>query len=244
LAGAHTPVKIVRDGFAARIIGLFSTSIGLCAKTCGMMLTRRSFSSLALLLAAAPRCMGQAEVPAEAAGQSTPKAAQLIKAARSQIGVTVQYDPSYSSLAFPNGDVPRHKGVCTDVVIRAYRDAFGADLQALVNADMKANFSAYPKIWGLKRTDANIDHRRVPNLRVFLQRQGAALPVSSTPADWEPGDIFTSMIDGRLPHIGIVSDRLARNGNPLAIHNIGGGTREEDVLFAHQLNGHFRWRLG
>jgi uncharacterized protein YijF (DUF1287 family) len=209
-----------------------------------MMLTRRSFGSLALLLAAAPRCVGQAEVPDSAARQSAPKAAQLIKAARSQIGVTVQYDPSYSALPFPNGDVPRDKGVCTDVVIRAYRDAFGVDLQALVNADMKANFSLYPKIWGLSRTDKNIDHRRVPNLRVFLERQGAALPITTNPVHWKPGDIFTSIIDRRLPHIGIVSDRRASNGNPLAIHNIGAGTREDDVLFAHQLNGHFRWKLG
>jgi uncharacterized protein len=197
-----------------------------------------------MLLAAAPQCALRASVPENLSRQPISKAAQLIRAARSQIGVTVQYDPSYSGLAFPNGDVPRVKGVCTDVVIRAYRDAFGIDLQALVNADMKANFSRYPKIWGLRSTDRNIDHRRVPNLRVFLARESAALPVTRNPGDWKPGDIFTSMIDGRLPHIGIVSDKRARNGNPLAIHNIGRGTREEDVVFAHDLNGHFRWKLG
>lgn len=174
---------------------------------------------------------------------STSKATKLINAAREQIGVTLTYDPSYSGLSFPNGDVPRSKGVCTDVVIRAYRDAFGEDLQALVNADMKAHFAAYPKIWGLRRPDKNIDHRRVPNLRVFLKRQNAALPVSQNPDDWQPGDIFTSMVGGRLPHIGIVSDKMAVDGTPLAIHNIGRGTREENVLFAHQLNGHFRWKL-
>lgn len=209
-----------------------------------MSLTRRSFGSFALLLAAAPGCVLRAAAPDNPSRQSPTKATQLIEAARGQIGVTVRYDPSYSGLAFPNGDVPRDKGVCTDVVIRAYRDAFGIDLQALVNADMKANFALYPKIWGLSRTDRNIDHRRVPNLRVFLKRQGATLPVTRNPDGWKPGDVFTSMIDGRLPHIGIVSDKRARNGNPLAIHNIGRGTREEDVIFAHQLNGHFRWKLG
>ena len=208
-----------------------------------MDLTRRSFGSFALFLAAAPRCAAQTGAPENSPLKSTPKVKKLIEAARSQIGVTVKYDPAYSGLAFPNGDVPREKGVCTDVVIRAYRDAFGIDLQALINADMKANFSLYPKIWGLRSTDKNIDHRRVPNLRVFLKRQSAALPVTTNPDDWQPGDLFTSMIDGRLPHIGIVSDRQASNGNPLAIHNIGRGTREEDVIFAHQLNGHFRWKL-
>jgi uncharacterized protein len=209
-----------------------------------MELTRRAFASLAMLMAAAPKCVVGAEAPDSAAPRSVPKAGRLIEAARGQIGVTVRYDPAYSALAFPNGDVPRDKGVCTDVVIRAYRDAFGIDLQGLVNADMRTNFARYPKIWGLRRTDRNIDHRRVPNLRVFLERQGAGLPVTRDPGDWQPGDIFTSMIDRRLPHIGIVSDRRAGNGNPLAIHNIGRGTREEDVLFAHLLNGHFRWRLG
>lgn len=208
-----------------------------------MELTRRSFGSFALLVAAAPRCVAQTSSPEKVARRSTSKAVKLIEAARSQVGVTVKYDPAYSGIAFPNGDVPREKGVCTDVVIRAYRDAFGIDLQALVNADMKANFSLYPKIWGLRTTDKNIDHRRVPNLRVFLKRQSAALPITTNPDDWQPGDLFTSLIGGRLPHIGFVSDRQARNGNPLAIHNIGGGTREEDVIFAHQLNGHFRWKL-
>lgn len=176
--------------------------------------------------------------------QSSGTAAQaLIEAARNQIGVTLYYDPAYSRLDYPGGDVPRERGVCTDVVIRAFRDALGADLQQLVHEDMAANFSAYPKIWGLTRTDRNIDHRRVPNLRSFWKRQGADLPISRNPQDWQPGDIFTSMVGGRLPHTGIVSDRMASNGNPLVIHNIGSGTREEDVLFAHDLNGHYRWMV-
>lgn len=168
----------------------------------------------------------------------------LISAARRQVGITLAYDPAYSKLAFPGGDVARSKGVCTDVVIRAYRDGLNVDLQALVNADMKRAFAAYPKRWGLKSTDRNIDHRRVPNLQTFLVRQGAKLPVTSTYADWRPGDVFTSLVGGNLPHIGIVSDQKSWQGAPLVIHNIGRGTREEAALFDHPLTGHYRWNLG
>ncbi|WP_282948764.1 MULTISPECIES: DUF1287 domain-containing protein [unclassified Sphingopyxis] len=170
-------------------------------------------------------------------------AQRFVAAARRQIGVTLRYDPAYTVLAFPNGDVERVKGVCTDVVIRAYRDALGQDLQLLVNADMRANFGAYPKNWGLGRPDRNIDHRRVPNLATYWRRQKAAVPVTSDPDDWRPGDIFTQMIGGRLPHTGIVSDRKNTTGTPLVIHNIGGGAREEDALFDHPLTGHFRWKV-
>ncbi|NJM51473.1 MAG: DUF1287 domain-containing protein [Sphingomonadales bacterium] len=194
-------------------------------------------------VAACSKAQTQSDTPRSETLKSTSKAAQLITAARGQIGVTTTYDPAYTGLSYPGGDVPRGKGVCTDVVIRAYRDAFAIDLQKLVHEDMKANFALYPKIWGLRGTDRNIDHRRVPNLRVFLNRQGAKLPISRDAKDWQPGDLFTSMVGGRLPHIGIVSDRRAGNGNPLVIHNIGGGTQEEDILFAHELNGHFRWKL-
>jgi uncharacterized protein YijF (DUF1287 family) len=173
---------------------------------------------------------------------STRTAAQLIAAARRQVGVTLHYDPAYTRLSFPNGDVPRAKGVCTDVIVRAYRDAFALDLQALVNADMRATFAAYPKIWGLRGPDRSIDHRRVPNLRTWLARKGAALPVPRDPAGWRPGDIFTSLIDGRLPHIGLVSDRRGPRGW-LVVHNIGGGAREEDALFDHAITGRYRWAI-
>ncbi|MBL0915234.1 MAG: DUF1287 domain-containing protein [Sphingopyxis sp.] len=176
-------------------------------------------------------------------GLAAPTAERLVAAARKQVGVTLTYDPAYTVLPFPNGDVSRAKGVCTDVVIRAYRDALGIDLQALVNADMKGNFGAYPKNWGLHRPDRNIDHRRVPNLAAYWTRQRARLPVSSDPADWRPGDIFTSMTGGRFPHTGIVSDRTTAAGRPLVIHNIGRGAREEDALFDHPLTGHFRWKV-
>lgn len=177
------------------------------------------------------------------AGSVSPRARALIDAARRQIGVTLSYDPAYTALAFPGGDVNRAKGVCTDVVIRAYRDAFGIDLQAEVHRDMAAHFGLYPKRWGLRRPDRNIDHRRVPNLETFWARQNARLPIPSRPDDWKPGDVFTLLIDNRLPHTGIVSDRIAANGNPLVIHNIGSGTREEDRLFDFRLTGRFRWRV-
>jgi uncharacterized protein len=173
-----------------------------------------------------------------------PWAGKLIEAARAQVGVTLRYDPSYTRLKFPNGDVPREIGVCTDVVIRAYRDAFGFDLQSAVNADMKRNFSAYPKIWGLKGADSNIDHRRVPNLRAFLKRKGAELAVSSDGAAYQPGDLVTQNLPGNLPHIAIVSDTMNTAGTaPLVIHNIGGGAQIEDTLFTFDITGHYRFEV-
>jgi uncharacterized protein len=193
------------------------------------MINRRRFLKV---LASAPL------VSARATAQMPQRtAAQLIAAARRQIGVTLSYDPAYSPLSFPGGDVNRAKGVCTDVLIRAYRDAFGIDLQSLINAEMKQSFAAYPKRWGLRTTDRNIDHRRVPNLQTFFARRGAARPLSSDPAAWRVGDIFTSLVGGTLPHIGIVS------GPGRIIHNIGRGTREEMALFDHKLTGHYRWAI-
>jgi uncharacterized protein YijF (DUF1287 family) len=178
-----------------------------------------------------------------ASAQRASRAGQLIAAARRQIGVTLHYDSGYSKLAFPSGDVARLKGVCTDVVIRAYRDAFGLDLQALVHADMKRAFGAYPRRWRLKSPDSNIDHRRVPNLQMFFARSGAQLPLPSGADGWRPGDIFTSLVGGTLPHIGFVSDRTSVLGMPLVIHNIGGGAREENALLDHRLTGRYRFRL-
>jgi uncharacterized protein YijF (DUF1287 family) len=167
---------------------------------------------------------------------------KLVTAARKQVGVTLVYDPSYASLTYPGGDVPREKGVCTDVVIRALRDGLSKDLQKLVHEDMKANFSAYPKIWGLSRTDKNIDHRRVPNLQTYFKRQGMSLEVTKNPADYLPGDLVTCTVPPNLPHIMIVSDKTTADGTPLVIHNIGRGAQEEDVLFTYPLTGHYRWK--
>jgi hypothetical protein len=134
------------------------------------------------------------------------------------------------------------KGVCTDVLIRAYRDAFGIDLQALVHADMRAAFAAYPHKWGLRRPDPSIDHRRVPNLRTWLTRKGAALPIPRDASGWRPGDNFTSLVDNRGTHIGLVSDR-ARPHGPFIVHNIGLGAREEDALLAWPITGRYRWSI-
>lgn len=169
--------------------------------------------------------------------QESPK---LVAAARSQVGVTLSYDPRYERLAYPNGDVPLARGVCTDVVIRAYRK-LGADLQSLVHEDIKKAWSSYPKKWQLKKPDRNIDHRRVLNLEVFFERHGSKLADSSNPRDYKPGDVVAWTLPGNLPHIGIVSDKLSAAGVPLVIHNIGAGTQEEDVLFDYPMTGHYRW---
>ena len=171
---------------------------------------------------------------------ATAEALRLIAAAEGQVGVTTRYDPAYVGLDFPGGDIEPERGVCTDVVIRALRDAHGIDLQLAVNRDMKANFAAYPALWGLIRPDANIDHRRVPNLETLLARIGAGIDVTSDPARFEPGDIVTSRLPGNLPHIMIVSDRIGPSGAPMVAHNIGAGARVEDALFDYPLKAQFR----
>ena len=131
------------------------------------------------------------------------------------------------------------RGVCTDVVIRALRQ-LGFDLQQAVHEDMAAHFSAYPKKWGLKKPDKNIDHRRVPNLQTYFTRRGWALPISRQPQDYHPGDLVTCNVGGHLPHIFIVSDAKTAQGEPLIIHNIGAGTQEEEGLFEYEITGHYR----
>jgi uncharacterized protein len=172
------------------------------------------------------------------------KGAKIIAEARKQVGVTLSYDPAYTAMEYPGGDVPRERGVCTDVVIRALRDALGKDLQMLVHEDMKAHFEKYPKIWGLRKPDRNIDHRRVPNLMVYFGRKHIKLPVPNVddPLKFLPGDLVTCTVPPHLPHIMIVSDRKNEDGLPLVIHNIGGGAREEDRLGDFPLTGHFRWK--
>lgn len=181
-------------------------------------------------------------VAAHNAANSASLRMKIVQAARSQIGKTVRYDPAYTALAYPMGDVPLEKGVCTDVIIRALREQ-GIDLQVWVHEDMCRNFDVYPKRWGLKRPDPNIDHRRVPNLETFFTRQGWRVlrdNFNSQETQFQAGDIVTWVLNGnRLPHIGIVSDRK-KGHTPLIIHNIGAGTQEEDILFKHQITGHFR----
>jgi uncharacterized protein YijF (DUF1287 family) len=193
---------------------------------------RRIFATLLLLLPLLAQA--QAQAPA-------PEIARVLEAAHAQVGVTRYYDGSYVRLAYPGGDVPADRGVCTDVVIRALRAA-GLDLQKLVHEDMRRNFAAYPRHWGLARPDRNIDHRRVPNLETWARRAGHALPVGTDPAAYRPGDLVSWRLPNGLPHIGLVSDRLAPDGSGrwLVVHNIGAGTRVEDVLFAWPPVGHFR----
>tara|TARA_B110001454_G_scaffold177188_1_gene169591 strand:+ start:89 stop:673 length:585 start_codon:yes stop_codon:yes gene_type:complete len=168
------------------------------------------------------------------------KPQRLIDAARSKIGVTLVYDPSYQAIKYPMGDVASDRGVCSDVVIRAFRKGLEMDLQNLVHLDMRNNFSKYPDNWGLKKTDRNIDHRRVPNLKTYFTRKGWKVPVTKNKNDYKPGDLVICRVAGRLPHIMIVSDKKSSKGVPLVIHNIGRGTREEDTLFTYPIYGHFR----
>jgi len=154
---------------------------------------------------------------------------------------TVRYDPAYVRISYPGGDVPQDTGVCTDEVIRAYRSV-GIDLQKEVHQDMTANFSAYPGNWNRKTPDPNIDHRRVPNLRVFFSRKGEVLPVTARPEDYAPGDLVTWDLGHGLTHIGIVVDKKPLLGRRYMImHNIGAGPKVEDVLFDWKITGHYRY---
>ena len=154
----------------------------------------------------------------------------------------VRYDGKYYTIPYPNGDVPKDRGVCTDVVIRAYRK-LGIDLQKEVHEDMKKNFSKYPKSWGLKFTDTNIDHRRVPNLQAFFNRKGEVKPTTTKASDYKPGDIVTWMLPGKLPHIGIVVNKKSLKGNGYqVVHNIGYGQVIQDCLFDYKITGHYRYK--
>jgi uncharacterized protein YijF (DUF1287 family) len=154
----------------------------------------------------------------------------------------VRYDPAYYSIGYPMGDVPSDRGVCTDVVIRAYRK-LNIDLQKLVHEDMRLNFNQYPKIWELKSTDKNIDHRRVPNLAVFFSKYGKSLTVTTLASDYLPGDLVTYLLPGNLPHIAVVSNLKSNTTNRyLIIHNIGSGQVAEDHLFHYKITGHYRYK--
>lgn len=171
-----------------------------------------------------------------------PFAQKLSNAALSLTKDKVTYDPAYFIIKYPNGDIPADKGVCTDVVIRAYRK-LGIDLQKEVHEDMAKNFSKYPKIWGLKSPDTNIDHRRVPNLRVFFAKFGNSKSIETKPELYIPGDIVTWILPGNLTHIGMVVSRKSADGKRyLIVHNIGKGQVLEDCLFKYQITGHYQYR--
>jgi uncharacterized protein YijF (DUF1287 family) len=165
---------------------------------------------------------------------------KLSDAAISVTKDNVEYDGRYYQIKYPGGDVPKGKGVCTDVVIRSYRK-LGIDLQKEVHEDMKANFAKYPKSWRLKTTDTNIDHRRVPNLQVFFSRKGQSLPITNTAAEYKPGDIVTWMLPANLPHIGLVVNRKS-GSRYMVVHNEGYGQVLDDCLFRYKITGHFRYK--
>jgi len=167
---------------------------------------------------------------------------RLSQSAISLTHQNVIYDPKYYSIKYPNGDVPADRGVCTDVVIRAYRK-LDIDLQKEVHEDMKSNFSLYPKNWGLKTTDKNIDHRRVPNLMKFFERSDAKLSVTENADDYKPGDVVCWNLGGAITHIGIVVAKRSDDGKRnLIVHNIGGGQVLADCLFEYKIIGHYRYR--
>jgi len=154
----------------------------------------------------------------------------------------VIYDPTYYSIDYPNGDIPSGKGVCTDVIIRTYRK-LGIDLQKEVHEDMSQNFDKYPNIWGLRNTDTNIDHRRVPNLMTFFARNGMIKEISLNPEDYTPGDIVTWDLGGGLTHIGIVINQKTNDSKRyLILHNIGNGHEISDCLFSFKITGHYSYR--
>ena len=205
-------------------------------------------AAVAWLAAFATACGDRAEAPrsdakpvtaAPAPARASAPTHPLVRAARAQIGVVRYYDPAYVRLDYPGGDVAADRGVCTDVVIRALRTQ-GLDLQQALHEDMRANFARYPQSWGARGTDRSIDHRRVPNLRRWFERQGWQQTVSDRAADYRPGDLVTWDLGGGTPHIGIVSERKSWDGDPLILHNIARGTEEGDLLFAYEITGHYR----
>jgi len=169
---------------------------------------------------------------------------KLIQAAIERTTKEIVYDPSYFRLDYPYGDIPENKGVCTDVLIRAYRKV-GIDLQYEVHEDMKKNFSHYPEIWGLDEPDPNIDHRRVPNLMTFFKRMDCELPITDNPNDYKPGDIVAWDLGGGITHIGIVTNEKSEDKKRNKIvHNIGNGPKLEDILFTFKVIGHYRYKKG
>ena len=173
----------------------------------------------------------------------SPEIKKIVDSAIEQTRQTFEYDASYTKLGYPNGDVPLERGVCADVIVRAFRNA-GVDLQKEVHEDMARHFSAYPAKWGARKPDSNIDHRRVPNLMTLFERRAISVPITRKPSDYNPGDVVAWELDNHLLHIGLVTDAVA-GGTPnyLVVHNIGAGAKIEDVLMAWKIIGHYRmWK--
>ena len=197
-------------------------------------------SAIALAMACAPKAM-QADHASLVSAEVRAALRPVVESALEQTGQTTVYDPAYIKLTYPGGDLPIERGVCADVIVRAFRKG-GVDLQKEVHEDMARDFAAYPNRWGLKAPDANIDHRRVPNLMTYFKRRGKALPITESAKDYEPGDVVAWDLGGGLTHIGIVVNRRARDGERYyVVHNIGAGARLEDVLFTWRQIGHYRY---
>jgi uncharacterized protein YijF (DUF1287 family) len=195
---------------------------------------------ITLAAACAPKAM-QADRAQSLSVEVRPLLRPIIDSALEQTTQTTVYDPAYMKLAYPGGDLPIERGVCADVIVRAFRKG-GVDLQKEVHEDMARSFAAYPKRWGLKAPDTNIDHRRVPNLMTYFKRRGKSLPITERAKDYEPGDVVAWDLGGGLTHIGIVVNRRGRDGQRYyVVHNIGAGARLEDVLFAWRQIGHYRY---
>jgi uncharacterized protein YijF (DUF1287 family) len=173
----------------------------------------------------------------------TPQIKKVVDSAIEQTRQTFEYDASYTKLEYPNGDVPLERGVCADVIVRAFRNA-GVDLQKEVHEDMARHFAAYPAKWGASKPDSNIDHRRVPNLMTLFERMARSVPITRKPSDYNPGDVVSWELDNHLLHIGLVTDAIAGGtSNYLVVHNIGAGAKIEDVLMAWKIIGHYRmWK--
>ncbi|HEX8888689.1 MAG TPA: DUF1287 domain-containing protein [Pyrinomonadaceae bacterium] len=212
------------------------------------MRTRKSIACATLLLAifSAFACRQSSNQPTTSrvrplAANSSPALKSVVEAALEQTKYTRYYDQSYTKISYPGGDVPLERGACTDVIIRAFRKG-GVDLQKEVHEDMEQNFAAYPAKWGLKSPDPNIDHRRVPNLRTFFERKGKSLPVTNRAEDYLPGDVVTWDLGGGSDHIGVVTNLWSdETQNYLIVHNMGGGAKVENVLFAWRITGHYRY---
>ena len=203
-------------------------------------LRKKTIAGLSLIVSLLCACIGGGQ---EQDGMD-PFGAAISEAALERTRHRIRYDGRYRVIDYPGGDVPPTVGVCTDVVIRVYR-TLGIDLQERVHEDMVAHFDSYPQLWNLSGPDANIDHRRVPNLQVFFGRNGVVLPLSTDPDAYHAGDLVTWTVGGNLPHIGIVVDHRSSDGHrPLIVHNIGSGPELEDILFAFPMTGHYRYQGG
>ncbi|MDZ4741377.1 MAG: DUF1287 domain-containing protein [Alphaproteobacteria bacterium] len=234
---AHTLAMVLSKKFLiAALGGLLLVAAGACDDARPVVTTARPAHVPASALVPAQKAVNR-----NWKNPALPFGLRLSAAAEERARHGVVYDGAYVRIAYPNGDVPADRGVCSDEVIRAYR-LLGVDLQRLVHEDMARAFGVYPKRWGLPGPDSNIDHRRVPNLAAFFSRAGARLSVSTAGRDYKPGDVVAFVVAGNLPHIGIVTERWSSDGQrPLIMHNIGRGPQIEDVLFTLTITGHYRY---